>query len=839
VTKGDVKRPKGHPLVAKIAPWIAIVALIVFASLLKHHHWSVRGQRPFYSDAAFRYRYALMAADGTPIPDVDYAVQHPEGLNLREKIPLTPEIVIGTTYRILFGDDSRVSFDRFLIVFVCTFSSLSIIAVFLMAYAIWGSRWGAIVAALFYTVATPAFERTVGNYLTEDFVLPFIFLGLTAFIWAAVRLRRSRAGWQIPLLAVLAGLALAVALISWNLSQFIVALLILFCVLVTLLRRELHDTMIVPNLAIIILIAAVIGIAHPVLRARWFFVSYPMLAAYALIIVSFLDRRFEVGRPRRLALFIVAFSALGAIALLLPRQAAEFSRVASFLFTKLRFLGQKPADPGLITFDDRAFWLGPWRGPALISILFSYVALLPLAVVPLWMRGYELRRGARSSAHARTAAHQERMGYFFLLYWTAVSLGLYLFTHRLTVLLVFFAAVAIGGWLSVFTRPNLRWVPLLLIPLLLFEGHKAFTYMSRRPLYVALSRIIRPEPPNPYAWYGENVVPVFTWIVMNTEEDDVFLTLFPTGPTLLAYTGRAIVLNPMFGSEQMRRKGEECTRAYFGLESDLLDICRKYEVDYLLYDARVLLGHDTNSVRYLAGERTVTTSMATYRLHFAPDLLHDFIPLYQNNYFRVLEVRGPEEELSSSPVLTYAPLYDRELFSKIVGSEGVLDDEAIDVAIARLHQAMYHLTYGMNLMNRGLMDPARAEYEASVRAVPSLQPAHTSLAYAHQMGRRWDGAIEHYREAIRLSPDDAFAHYNLGRVLYTRKGLVDSSMVHFGTVLQLDPYHTKARNDLAYIYWARGDTARAIEAYEMVLAIDPADSMALWALGELGQGGNE
>jgi len=53
------------------------------------------------------------------------------------------------------------------------------------------------------------------------------------------------------------------------------------------------------------------------------------------------------------------------------------------------------------------------------------------------------------------------------------------------------------------------------------------------------------------------------------------------------------------------------------------------------------------------------------------------------------------------------------------------------------------------------------------------------------------GAIEHYREALRLQPDNPQAHYNLA-VGLVRNGEPDAAIPELRTALQIDPEYPDA-----------------------------------------------
>ena len=71
-------------------------------------------------------------------------------------------------------------------------------------------------------------------------------------------------------------------------------------------------------------------------------------------------------------------------------------------------------------------------------------------------------------------------------------------------------------------------------------------------------------------------------------------------------------------------------------------------------------------------------------------------------------------------------------------------------------------------MDQGKLDEAVAEYRAAIRLKPDYAEAHYNLGIALTDQGKLDEAVAEYRAAIRLQPDYAEAHYNLGIALGTR-----------------------------------------------------------------------
>ena len=89
--------------------------------------------------------------------------------------------------------------------------------------------------------------------------------------------------------------------------------------------------------------------------------------------------------------------------------------------------------------------------------------------------------------------------------------------------------------------------------------------------------------------------------------------------------------------------------------------------------------------------------------------------------------------------------------------------------------------------------------------MPTYARAHTNLGLALARQGRYDEAIEHHTEALRIEPGFAEAHNNLANVL-ARQGKFEEATQHYTEALRLNPampkriltleLHSQFRNDL-------------------------------------------
>jgi len=92
-----------------------------------------------------------------------------------------------------------------------------------------------------------------------------------------------------------------------------------------------------------------------------------------------------------------------------------------------------------------------------------------------------------------------------------------------------------------------------------------------------------------------------------------------------------------------------------------------------------------------------------------------------------------------------------------------------------------------------------------------------------------DDALAYYREAIKVSPDDAFVHMKLGLCL-KRQGHLDEAIGWYRRAVHLDPNYVQAHNNLGVALQAQGRLDEALPQYQRVLEIDPKFTTARYNL---------
>ena len=113
----------------------------------------------------------------------------------------------------------------------------------------------------------------------------------------------------------------------------------------------------------------------------------------------------------------------------------------------------------------------------------------------------------------------------------------------------------------------------------------------------------------------------------------------------------------------------------------------------------------------------------------------------------------------------------------------------------------------------GKPDEAAAAYREAVRVNPNLAPAHDNLGVMLAERGSADEAVAAYRRAIEVNPGAARPYYNLGNALAAR-GDWDGALAAFRKALELQPDFAEAHCNLGHALRELGRLGEAVKALE-------------------------
>ncbi len=145
-----------------------------------------------------------------------------------------------------------------------------------------------------------------------------------------------------------------------------------------------------------------------------------------------------------------------------------------------------------------------------------------------------------------------------------------------------------------------------------------------------------------------------------------------------------------------------------------------------------------------------------------------------------------------------------------------------------------HLIRGGQLVQAQRYKEAIEEFRLAVAVDPNDATIRLNLGSTFaQLGQRQE-AREQLTEAVRLEPNNAKAHYNLAMVLVQLRD-DQSAINHFRAAAANDSRNTSANFFLADVLMRTGSYEEAANAYAKAISIDPRHGMAhfRWALAQI------
>ena len=115
-----------------------------------------------------------------------------------------------------------------------------------------------------------------------------------------------------------------------------------------------------------------------------------------------------------------------------------------------------------------------------------------------------------------------------------------------------------------------------------------------------------------------------------------------------------------------------------------------------------------------------------------------------------------------------------------------------------LNAQAYEL-YGTYYLEQGDTAKAITSFNRAIEIDDNLFESYFSLALLYDL-RSNPVAIDYYRNAIRVNPNNLYTHYRLALYLQEKSGKIDEAMTIYNEILEKDPHYYFALYNIGYIY---------------------------------------
>lgn len=473
----------------------------------------------------------IVESGGLPPDDfgADARIEHPASSDIPAMFTVGQEFVIAWAY--LLWDYLMPGADTPLHVVAVWvmgfFASLAVLGVFGLAFELGGRLRWAVLAGAIYLLLLGNY-RTIGFiFIREDFSLPWLALHLYLFA------RALRVRTRFAILATALSLILAAS--TWHAMGFMLSIEAI--VLLGWYLRSGENPLAHRDAWMGLALIALGSLVIPVLRAKGFLVSLPLLIAACLWAAGRLESSGRLSSARARLATPVLLVVLLLVTRLVAGGQGDYSHVIELMASKVSNAGALPADPSDLSFDSRLLWQGPFAtatGRDMFGFLGAGLVLIAVAFV--WGCYGWLRR--RGDARLLT----------LLAFVVAGSLSAFLV--RRTIVLPALLLPVVGA--CAVQRLSLLPVRMLVIVL--------FFVFQLRYFYIGINGYQCP-------WYrppvrGVELAEVVRWAEEHIPSDEAIATDYETGTAVLAHGRHPILVQPKYETTSSRRRIEEFSGAF-------------------------------------------------------------------------------------------------------------------------------------------------------------------------------------------------------------------------------------------------------------------------------------
>lgn len=579
-----------------------------------------------WSEEAVQYRHARWIATTGGLPKIDLSAEYPDGLDVQHHITILMETTVGWSYRYLVP--KRIPFHLFAAFFLCVFSCLSAAAVFSAVRTLWRDSLPAFAAMGFYLFnLSAAMPSITHSFVKQEFALPLFFAHLSFLLraWQEKEIRH----------AVLSACFLYAALAAWHLTPFL--FLIEMLILGGFALFGVTDPGSVRVLGCLCASALLGGLSLPTLKAQGFLASLPLMSAVAALSAAWVHNLWK-GKLLRWMAWGLPF---GTGIFLGARHAREFSHVYNWIQIRLLYIGHPP-NPTELDWESAVMWAIPFVSPGWLPTWHLMGPLLIAGGLGFILRARQLSSWSKPE--------------WFLAFLTLAFGSLYALTIRMGALFAYPLAIYAAGSLSYALDPALRsrTKKYAAAATLLFMTANAYGLLRWH------RTTVRENPGSYFETHPGLHLDLLKAIRRIVPPGQPVLANFPLSPSILAYTGRPVLLHSKFETQGIRNRARRFEEALFRSEEEFWNFCRSLGARYFVYDTSMLLATDQESIRWRIHRLGGIQDSVAHAFQYRPESLRRFQWKWSSQTYQIFEALPPGQ--NSSPLqrpyfISYDPAY--------------------------------------------------------------------------------------------------------------------------------------------------------------------------------------
>lgn len=186
-----------------------------------------------------------------------------------------------------------------------------------------------------------------------------------------------------------------------------------------------------------------------------------------------------------------------------------------------------------------------------------------------------------------------------------------------------------------------------------------------------------------------------------------------------------------------------------------------------------------------------------------------------------------EQNPSRQKIKMLISLYKQGEYNKLL-------EQLIQILDQFPNSALLYSILGAGNLALRKFQPAIENFKNAIAIDPQNSENYNNLGLTLQRKGELDKAVKTYQQALILNEDFAEAHYNLGNALKDKSKVFDA-IDHYKRALQSKPDYAKAHYNLGLVYKDIGYLQAAKEKFQKTIEIEPSHKQALHLLNAISE----
>ncbi len=127
-----------------------------------------------------------------------------------------------------------------------------------------------------------------------------------------------------------------------------------------------------------------------------------------------------------------------------------------------------------------------------------------------------------------------------------------------------------------------------------------------------------------------------------------------------------------------------------------------------------------------------------------------------------------------------------------------------------------HACLANAFFDRGINALAIKQYVEALKIKPNYAKVHYNLGLVLVRENQPDAAIKHFKLSLKVRPEETKTHNALAIEL-AKKNKLESAILHFKEAIRLDPKFIDAQNNLGFTFFLQGEYQKAISLFQTLL----------------------